>query len=136
VILSSPSLFLTPPPPHTYTHTTTSTTIIIIIIIITIIIIISKTKMLPKCEKCGSTADWWDGSHNLINLQAANRKDLANQILKEKVSSTKIQQAYRFYLRRRWGRAEVVKQIVNAMLIHRASSCIQSILVKKISLSI
>lgn len=87
-----------------------------------------KTETLPKCEKCGSTADWWDGSHNLINLQAANKKDLANRIIKEKNATIKIQSAYRRYLRRRWGRAEVQKQLANTMLIYRAAACIQTIM--------
>jgi len=83
---------------------------------------------LPRCETCGSTADWWDGSHNLLQLLGANKAELAAKRAREKMATTKIQGAYRAYLRRRWGRAETQRHIIYAMRRYRAATLVQTLL--------
>ena len=67
------------------------------------------------------------GSHNLLSLLGSNRAELERQILKEKVAATKIQGAYRNYLRGRWARAEVAQRLVVAMLLYRAATLIAAL---------
>ena len=47
---------------------------------------------------------------------------------KERVATTKIQAAYRGYLRRRWGRAEVQRKLIFHMLEYRAAALVQTLL--------
>ena len=86
-----------------------------------------KPEPLPKCEKCGSTDDWWMGSHNLLKLLGANQAELELRIRKEKNGAARLQAAYRRYLRARWARAEVTLRLVSAMLHYRAASVVASI---------
>jgi hypothetical protein len=86
-----------------------------------------EPEALPKCQTCGSTEDFWMGSHNLLSLLGSNRAELERQILKEKVAATKIQGAYRNYLRGRWARAEVAQRLVVAMLLYRAATLIAAL---------
>ena len=88
----------------------------------------TEPEPLPKCGTCGSTADWTDGAHNLLTLLGANKAEVAERLAQEKAASIALQAAYRRYLLRRWGRAEVQRQLVLGMYRYRAACLLQSLL--------
>ena len=86
-----------------------------------------RPEPLPRCHVCGSTQDWWMGSHDLLKLIAGSRKELKAKLKAQRRSAKKIQRAFRFYLRRARGRAERNARQIRYMLEFRASSVMEAV---------
>uniref|UniRef100_A0A7S2R5D9 Uncharacterized protein n=1 Tax=Rhizochromulina marina TaxID=1034831 RepID=A0A7S2R5D9_9STRA len=88
----------------------------------------ARAEPLPKCSVCGSTQDWWVGSHDLTKFIGASREELEALLRRQKKAVVVIQRSYRFYLRRQWGRAERQRKKIRAMLEYRAASIIEALI--------
>ena len=86
-----------------------------------------RPEPLPRCHVCGSTQDWWMGSHDLLKLIAGSRSELKEMLKRQRKGATKIQRAFRYYLRRERGRAERNAMRIRYMLKFRSSSVIEAL---------
>ena len=83
---------------------------------------------LPRCHMCGSTQDWWMGSHDLLSLIAGSKSELKALLKRQRKGAKKIQRAFRFFLRRAAGRAERSAKQIRYMLEYRASSVMEALI--------
>ena len=84
-------------------------------------------EVLPKCPGCNSTQDYQLGAHDLSALIAGSKAELRRLMRLKKKSARVIQSAYRYYLRRQFGRATRHRREVEAMLLHRSARAAQSL---------
>ena len=81
---------------------------------------------LPPCPGCGRTNTFRIGASDLTMLLAGNAEELARRKRVQKRMAKKIQGCYRFYLRRRYGRAQRHAIIIRRMLESRCAASIQA----------
>ncbi|GMI46500.1 hypothetical protein TrCOL_g10357 [Triparma columacea] len=81
---------------------------------------------LPPCPGCGRTNTFRIGADDLTLLLAANVEELERRKRVQKRMAKKIQECYRYYLRRRYGRAQRHAIIIRRMLEKRCAAAIQA----------
>ena len=70
----------------------------------------------------------WIGSHDLLKVIGASKKELEALLKRPKKLVVVIQRAFRYYLRRQWGRAERQKKRIRMLLEYRAASVIAGLI--------
>ena len=81
---------------------------------------------LPPCPGCHRTNTFRIGATDLTMLLASNVEELARKKRVQKRMAIKLQRCYRYYLARRYGRAQRHALIIKRMLDFRCASAIQA----------
>ena len=81
---------------------------------------------LPPCPGCGRTNTFKIGAEDLTLLLASNLEELERRKRVQKRKAKMIQNCYRYYLRRRYGRAQRHAIIIRRMLEARCAAAIQA----------
>ena len=85
-----------------------------------------ELELLPSCQECGSTCDWWVGAHDLLKLIGSSRKELELLLKKQKKAVVVIQRAFRYMLRKAHGRAERHLKTIRNLLYYRAGTAVNA----------
>jgi hypothetical protein len=81
---------------------------------------------LPPCPGCARTNTFRIGADDLTRLLAGNAEELARRKRVMKRMAVRLQRCYRFYLRRRYGRAQRHAILIRRMLEARCAAAIQA----------
>jgi len=81
---------------------------------------------LPPCPGCGRTNTFRIGADDLTLLLASNLEELERRKRVQKRMAIKLQKCYRYYLRRRYGRAQRHAILIRRMLEARCACAIQA----------
>mmetsp|Transcript_1781 Transcript_1781/g.2418 ORF Transcript_1781/g.2418 Transcript_1781/m.2418 type:complete len:598 (-) Transcript_1781:48-1841(-) len=82
---------------------------------------------LPACHTCGSTAAFMVGAEDLTDVIQASREEIQRRLAITKKAVRKIQQFYRRYLMKRYGRAFLDAGVIQKMLFDRSATAIQAL---------
>uniref|UniRef100_A0A7S1U301 Uncharacterized protein n=1 Tax=Phaeomonas parva TaxID=124430 RepID=A0A7S1U301_9STRA len=84
-------------------------------------------EQVPKCLICGRTSAYEMGPHDFTYLLAGSAEELKEMLRQQRLACTKMQRAYRYYLRRKFGRVDRQRQLAEAMKQYRSASVIASL---------
>ena len=85
-----------------------------------------KQEPLPPCPGCGRTNMFRIGADDLTLLLASNLEELERRKRVQKRMAVRLQQNYRYYLRRRYGRAQRHAILIRRMLENRCATAIEA----------